>query len=94
MSQRVLWQLPNTQTGSFDYLNEAEMWRRTFSVIYDFFQFVDNINEGKETSSTRKLWKNSVILRARMLVETERLNTNPELTDYNMRDSMQSADAL
>ncbi len=88
MSQRVLWQLPNAQTGSFDYLSEAEMWRRTFSVIYDFFNFIDNINEGKAYQPQEVMEKFGNV-RARMLVETERLNTNPELTDYNMRDSMQ-----
>lgn len=88
MSQRVLWQLPNAQTGSFDYLSEAEMWRRTFSVIYDFFDFVDSINEGK-AYQPQEIMEKFGNIRARMLVETERLNTNPELTDYNMRDSMQ-----
>jgi len=88
MEQRVLWEVPNAQTGTSDYLNEAEMWRRPFSIIYEFFNFVQNINEGK-TYQPQEIMEKFDNIRTRLLIETERLNTNPELINYNMRDSMQ-----
>ncbi len=87
MESRVLWELPG-EKGRKEYLNEAEMWRRAILVIYNFLDLVEKINDGT-AYSYQQIMEQFGVLRTNLLVETDRLNTDPWKINYNMRDSMQ-----
>lgn len=88
MESRILWKRPNEETGVEEYLNEAEMWRGAIARIYDFLSLAEQINDGTNFSSL-EIMEQFGNIRTRYLIELDRLNTNPELINYNLRDSME-----
>ncbi|MDR0952784.1 MAG: type II secretion system F family protein, partial [Elusimicrobiota bacterium] len=87
MQTRVLWQIPSA-SGRIEYLNEAELWRRTFAVVFEFLTLVEKINDGS-TFSSLDIMEQFGKIRTNLLIETDRLNTDPVLIGFNMRESMQ-----
>lgn len=87
MEQRMLWEVPGTSQSRKEYLSEAELWRKAFAVMYEFLSLVEKINDGTAYTS-QEIREQFGNIRTRLLVETDRLNTNPLVIGYNMRDSM------
>lgn len=87
MEKNRLWELP-LASGQTEYLSEAEMWRRMLRSISQLFDVANRI-DGGDTFATRGLMEEFGLARIRLILEVERLKTNPRLIGYDMRDSMQ-----
>lgn len=87
MEKNRLWELP-LSNGQTDYLNEAEMWRRPLLALNQLLTVAQKIDDGA-TFATRGIMEEFGLARIRLILEVERLKTNPRLIDYDMRDSMQ-----
>ena len=87
MDKNVLWEVP-LRDGNTDYLSEAEMWRRAIHSISDILSVAQTIDKGA-TFATKGTMEDFGHYRIRLILEVERLKTNPRLIDYDMRDSMQ-----
>ncbi|MDR1684127.1 MAG: hypothetical protein LBR90_01515, partial [Elusimicrobiota bacterium] len=87
MQSHMVWELPGSAAGRPEYLSEAEMWRRAIWRVWDFLTLAENINTGTTYTQqeTMELFGN---IRTNYLLELDRLNTNPVVIKYNMRDSM------
>ncbi len=86
MEKRRLWVLP-LANGETDYLSEAEMWRRPLLALHQLLTVAQKIDDGA-TFATRGIMEEFGLARIRLILEVERLKTNPRLIDYDMRNSM------
>ena len=87
MDQKRLWELP-LASGNTEYLSEAEMWRRPLLALSQLLSVAQKIDEGA-TFATRGIMEEFGLARIRLILEVERLKTNPKRIGYDMRDSMQ-----
>ena len=87
MDKNRLWELP-LASGETEYLSEAEMWRRPLLALSQLLSVAQKIDEGA-TFATRGIMEEFGLARIRLILEVERLKTNPRLIGYDMRDSMQ-----
>lgn len=87
MDKNRLWELP-LASGQTEYLSEAEMWRRPLLALNQLLSVAQKIDEGA-TFATRGIMEEFGLARIRLILEVERLKTNPRLIGYDMRDSMQ-----
>ena len=87
MDKNRLWELP-LSSGQTEYLSEAEMWRRPLLALSQLLTVAQKIDDGA-TFATRGIMEEFGLARIRLILEVERLKTNPRLIGYDMRDSMQ-----
>ncbi len=87
MDKNRLWELP-LSSGQTEYLSEAEMWRRPLLALNQLLTVAQKIDDGA-TFATRGIMEEFGLARIRLILEVERLKTNPRLIGYDMRDSMQ-----
>ena len=87
MAKNRLWELP-LSSGQTQYLSEAEMWRRPLLAIYQLLSVAEKIDKGSNFADTG-IMEEFGLARIRLILEVERLKTNPRLIGYDMRDSMQ-----
>lgn len=87
MEKNRLWELP-LSSGKTEYLSEAEMWRRPLLALNQLLTVAQEIDAGS-TIASKNLMERFGLARIRLILEVERLKTNPRLIGYDMRDSMQ-----
>lgn len=87
MDKNVLWEVPLT-TGNTEYLSESEMWRKVIHHISDLLSIAQQIDSGA-TFATKGIMEQFGLARIRLILDVERLKTNPVLINYDMRDSLQ-----
>ena len=87
MDKNRLWERP-LASGGKEYLSEAEMWRSPMYAINGLLLIADEIDKGKNFA-TRSLMERFGLIRTNLILEVERLKTNPRLIGYDMHDSMQ-----
>lgn len=87
MENNRLWELP-LANGKTEYLSEAEMWRRPLLALSQLLSVAQKIDDGA-TFATRGIMEEFGLARIRLILEVERLKTNPDIIHYDMRDSMQ-----
>lgn len=87
MEGRKLWEITNAATGRKEYLSEAEMWRRAIHATYEVIALAERINEGSAYTQQEVVEMFGVI-RTNLMMDLDRLNVNPAIINFNMRDSM------
>lgn len=87
MQARVLWEIPGENPEEKEYINEPEIWRGAIARVHDILTLAEQINDGALYSSQEIMEKLGNI-RTRYLIELDRLNTNPALINYDIRESM------
>ncbi len=87
MDKNVLWEVPLVN-GNTEYLSEAEMWRKVLSSINKLLSIAQQIDSGA-TFATRRIMEEFGLARIHLILEVERIKTNPVLIDYDMNDSLQ-----
>ena len=88
MESRMLWEITNSTTKRKEFLSEAEMWRRAIHATYEVIALAERINEGSVGDKPQEIIENFGIIRTNLMMDLDRLNVNPVIINYNMRDSL------